>query len=90
MGSHKYGNESSGSINYGNFYTASVFVAVGLPCIWLVIMTVTIVPLGQGWPKSTHKAATQFVKELPEGPTFVYFCVKGLGLNSLELLHLRT
>jgi len=73
----KYGNKNSGSLKYGEiFFTPSVVVALGLPCIWLVIMTVTIVPLGQGWPKSTQKTAMQFVKELPEGRTFVHFCGK--------------
>jgi hypothetical protein len=45
---YQYGNKTSGSIKYGDYFTASVFVAIGLPCVWLVIMTVTIVPLGQG------------------------------------------
>jgi len=42
-------------------------------------VTVIIVPLGEDWPKSTHKTAMQFVKELPEGRTFVYFCGKDWG-----------
>jgi len=45
-------------------------------------MTVTVVRLGQGLPESTHKTATQFVKELPEGHTLVYFCG-----NDWDLIH---
>jgi hypothetical protein len=31
--------------------------------------------LEEGWPTSTHRRATKFVKDCPEGSTGVYLCV---------------
>jgi hypothetical protein len=42
-----------------------------------------------GWPNSTHRRATYFVKYLPEGRTCVYICRNG-GLNYLEGRYLQT
>ena len=91
MGS-QYDNKTSGSIKYGEFChcfcgccrRTALHLTGSDDCHYRSFRS--------GLAKVTHKTATQLVKELPEGRNYIHFCTllwKGLGLKSLELLHLR-